>query len=236
MTGAAVGRQLRSRSRAIVAALRRAYPQVGTELAHGNALELLVATILSAQCTDERVNRVTPELFRRYPDARAYARAAAAELEETIRSTGFFRAKARSLMGLGRELADRFGGEVPRAMDELVSLPGVGRKTANVVRGQVFGDPALVVDTHVKRLAGRLGLTRSSDPEEIERDLGEVLATGDWTFATSALILHGRRVCHARTPRCPECSLASLCPSAAIAEESRPAPAAKRRGAGHRGQ
>lgn len=217
---AALGRQ-------VVARLRRMYPDAGCELHHGNALQLLVATILSAQCTDERVNRVTPALFRKYPDAAAYAGATAAELEADIRSTGFFRNKARSLMGLGRELCARFGGEVPRTMDELVTLPGVGRKTANVLLATIHGDPSIIVDTHVKRLAGRLGLSQDEDPEQIERDLWGVLPRKDWTFSSQALIWHGRRVCHARHPACAGCALADVCPSAELPAAAGRKPARK---------
>ncbi|MFN7975666.1 MAG: endonuclease III [Acidobacteriota bacterium] len=198
---------------AIVARLHKAYPGAGCSLDHRTPLELLVATILSAQCTDERVNKVTPALFARYRDARAYAEASPAILEEDIKSTGFYRAKTRSLIGLGTTLVERFGGKVPERMEDLVTLPGVGRKTANVLLGTVHDVPSIIVDTHVKRVAGRLGLTKNADPEKIEQDLWKVFPESDWTFASQSLILHGRQVCDARKPDCAACVLADLCPS-----------------------
>jgi len=195
-----------------VRALRGLYPDADCALEHSGPLELLVATILSAQCTDERVNRVTPELFRRFPDAAAYAGADPAELEELIRSTGFFRNKARSLIGLGAALEERHAGEVPARMDDLVRLPGVGRKTANVLLGTWFGEPAIFVDTHVTRLAGRLGWSGHRDPLKIEIDLQRLLPREDWTFTAHALIWHGRRVCKARRPDCAACALRPDCP------------------------
>jgi endonuclease-3 len=188
------------------------YPDATCALHHGSALELVVATILSAQCTDERVNQVTPSLFRQYPTARAYAVADPSLLEERIRSTGFFRNKTKSLIGLGRALEERHRGKVPDTMEELVELPGVGRKTANVVLGTWFGKPAIPVDTHVTRVAGRLELTRSEDPVEIEQDLMRLLPESEWTFSSHALIWHGRRVCKARKPHCPRCGLLPDCP------------------------
>jgi len=197
-----------------VARLAAAYPDARCALDHGSPLELLVATILSAQCTDARVNQVTPALFRRYPTAAAYARAPLAELEEAIRSTGFFRNKARSLQGLGAALVERHGGRVPETMSELVRLPGVGRKTANVVLGNAFGrDEGVVVDTHVGRISRRLGLTREDDPEKVERDLMALVPQEDWTLWAHLLIAHGRAVCRAPRPRCAECPVAGLCPS-----------------------
>ena len=204
----------RTRAAHIVRALRREYADADCELDHRSSFELLAATVLSAQCTDERVNRVTPALFARYPDAVALARADLPELEELIRPTGFFRNKARALAALGQALVDRHGGEVPAHLDDLVALPGVGRKTASVVLGTWFGQPAIPVDTHVARLAGRLGLSVRTDPGHIETDLAETVDRADWTFASHALILHGRRVCHARKPNCCACVLAHLCPSA----------------------
>ncbi len=201
-----------ARAARIVATLRRAYPEAETALSHGSALELLVATILSAQCTDERVNKVTPELFRRYPTARDYATANPEELEALIRPTGFYRNKAKAIRGLGAALVERHGGEVPDSMEALVELPGVGRKTANVVLGTWFGRPAVTVDTHVKRLAGRLDLSRESDPDRIEQDLRAALIREDWTFASHALIWHGRRICTARKPDCLRCPLLQECP------------------------
>jgi len=182
-------------------------------LDHGSAFQLLAATILSAQCTDAMVNRVTPALFARFPDAASMARADPAELEELIRRTGFFRAKARSLLGMSRAVTDRFGGEVPARMDDLVRLPGVGRKTANVLLGHWFGVPGIAVDTHVLRLSKRLGLTRETDPVKVERDLMGLLPRRDWADTGMRLIYHGRRVCFARTPDCARCVLAGFCPS-----------------------
>ena len=202
----------RARALRIAHALRDLHPDAGCALRHGSALELLVATILSAQCTDERVNRVTPGLFRAYPDAAAYANADPARLEEAIRPTGFFRSKARALIATGRALVDRHGGEVPDRMEDLARLTGVGRKTANVVLGTWYGRPAIFVDTHVKRLAGRLGLTGHSDPDRIERDLMDLLPEDLWTATAHALIHHGRRVCSARSPRCDACGLRVDCP------------------------
>jgi endonuclease-3 len=207
----------RARTLELLQRLERAYPEACCALEHRSPLELLVATILSAQCTDARVNLVTPELFRRYPTAADYARAPRAELEEAIRSTGFFRNKARSLQGLGAALVERHGGVVPDTMAELVALPGVGRKTANVVLGNAFGkNEGVVVDTHVARLSKRLGLTRETDPVRIERDLADVVPRERWTLWAHLLIFHGRRVCKAPRPRCAECVLADLCPSALV--------------------
>jgi endonuclease III len=201
-----------ARAARIVEALHRLYPDADCALDHRSPLELLVATILSAQCTDERVNKVTPALFRRYPTAADYAGADLAEMEEAIRSTGFFRNKAKSLVGLGKALLARHGGEVPDRMEDLVLLPGVGRKTANVILGTWFGKPAITVDTHVLRLSGRLGLSEEKDPDRIERDLMEILSEKEWTFASHALIWHGRRVCAARKPACERCGLRNDCP------------------------
>jgi len=199
----------------VVRALRRIYPDADCALDHSDALQLLVATVLSAQCTDERVNQVTPTLFRRFPDASAYAAADPAELEQLIRPTGFFRNKARSLVGLGAALTATHGGRVPARMEELVELPGVGRKTANVLLGTWFGRPAIFVDTHVARLAGRLGWTTRRDPVKIELDLQRILPREDWTFTAHALIWHGRRVCKARKPACASCALRPDCPHTA---------------------
>ena len=198
-----------------IARLKTAYPKARTALYWSNPLELLVATILSAQTTDVRVNAVTPNLFAKYPTAADYAGADPTELEENIRPTGFFRNKAKSLRGMARALADDHGGEVPRTMDELVALPGVGRKTANVVLGNAFGiDEGVVVDTHVRRLSNRLGFTTQNDPEKIERDLMQTVPNRDWTLFSHLLILHGRSVCKARKPACVDCVVNDLCPSA----------------------
>jgi endonuclease-3 len=192
--------------------LRNQYADADCALRHRSALELLVATILSAQCTDERVNQVTPRLFAKYRNAADYASANLSALQEDIRSTGFYQNKAKALVGMGKALLERHAGEVPDRMPDLVQLPGVGRKTANVILGTWFGKPAIPVDTHVQRLAGRLDLTRETDPFKIEADLMTLLPETDWTFASHALIWHGRRVCAARTPACHRCSLRSDCP------------------------
>ena len=205
----------RARVDALVARWVEAYPDAHCALDHRSPLELLVATILSAQCTDARVNLVTPALFARYPDATAYAGADLGEVERLIQSTGFFRNKAKSLVGLGQALVERHGGEVPRTMAELTSLPGVGRKTANVVLGNAFGlDEGIVVDTHVARISRRLALTRESDPVKIERELVRLVPREAWTLWAHLLIAHGRAVCKAPRPRCGECPVADLCPSA----------------------
>ena len=197
-------------TRQIMAALATQHPNADTELNFRNPYELLVATILSAQCTDERVNQVTPALFKRYPDARALARATTDELEPQIQPTGFFRAKSRSLLGMATEVVDAHHGEVPRTMDELVKLPGVGRKTANVVLGHALGVPGLPVDRHVLRVAGRIGIASSDDPEIVEQQLGAALPPADWTRASDTLILHGRRICKPK-PLCPECVVRPDC-------------------------
>jgi endonuclease-3 len=208
-------RARRQRTEEILARLRREYPDAHTALDHRNAFQLLVATILSAQCTDKRVNEVTPALFRRFPTARELAAASLAELEELVRTTGFFRNKARALLGLGQALMTEHGGKVPADMEQLRRLPGVGRKTANVVLGNAFGqNVGVVVDTHVRRLARRLGLTAESDPEKIERDLMALVPQPDWAVWSNLLIAHGRKVCQARRPLCESCVVADLCPSA----------------------
>ena len=201
-----------ARARKIVERLDRAYPHAGIALRFDTPLELLVATILSAQCTDERVNAVTETLFKRYRSAKDYAAAPAATLERDIHATGFFRAKARSLIGMGRGLVERHGGGVPRTLEELTALPGVGRKTANVVLGNAFGVPAIAVDTHVFRVSQRLGLAKADDPEAVHDQLCQVIPRAQWTHATHLLIIHGRRMCRARTPACPGCPVAELCP------------------------
>ncbi|HHW50670.1 MAG TPA: endonuclease III [Pseudoclavibacter sp.] len=192
------------------------YPDAHCELDFATPLQLLVATVLSAQCTDKRVNQVTPALFRRYPAAADYASADIHEVEEIIRSTGFFRSKAASIVGIGQALVERFGGEVPGRMEDLVTLPGVGRKTANVVLGNAFGVPGLTVDTHFGRLVRRFGWTREEDPVKVEKVVADLLPRSEWTLFSHRVIWHGRRVCHARTPECASCVLAQLCPSATI--------------------
>jgi len=204
---------LTRRARRINRMLAELYPDAHCELDFRNPLELSVATILSAQCTDRRVNEVTPALFARYRDAAAYAGADRAELEEYIRSTGFFRNKANSIMGLGSALVDRFDGEVPHTMAELVSLPGFGRKTANVVLGNAFGVPGLTVDTHFGRLVRRWGWTDETDPVKVERIVGELIPKKEWTEFSHRCIWHGRRLCHSRKPACGVCPLARLCPA-----------------------
>jgi len=198
-----------------VARLKAEYPDARTELDWKSPLELLVATVLSAQTTDVQVNRVTQGLFAKYRTAEDYANADPSELEEDIRPTGFYRNKARSLRNMAGALVEEHGGEVPNTMQELVALPGVGRKTANVVLGNAFGvDEGIVVDTHVRRVSGRLGLTENTDPVKIEQDLMEVIPEEDWTVFSHLLILHGRRTCKARKPDCPNCTLNDICPSA----------------------
>lgn len=197
--------------------LTTAYPGVHCALHHRNAYELLVATILSAQCTDVRVNMVTPSLFAAYPSAADLADADQEELEELIRSTGFFRSKAKNLIGMARALVDLHDGTVPSSMEELTALPGVGRKTANVILGNAFGqNDGVVVDTHVARLSHRLGLVTGDDPVKIERALMKLFPRDQWTMLSHLLIEHGRRICDARKPRCAECFLADLCPSSQL--------------------
>jgi endonuclease III len=205
-------RERRERAAQVLAILTRTYPAAECALHFTSPWELLVATILSAQCTDVRVNMVTPELFRRYPTPAALAAAELSELEELIRSTGFFRNKAKSLLGCAAILVAQHGGEVPASLEALTALPGVGRKTANVVLGNAFGIPGMVVDTHVKRLAYRLGWTEQSDPEKIERDLCTLLPEAEWTQAGHLLIHHGRALCKAPTPLCSQCPVLELCP------------------------
>ncbi|MDX1687522.1 MAG: endonuclease III [Candidatus Promineifilaceae bacterium] len=201
----------------IIARLRRAHPDAHCALDYETPLQLLVATILSAQCTDERVNQVTPSLFETYPDAAAFAAADRAELEEAIRSTGFFRQKARYIQESAQRLVDEHGGEVPDDLDDLLELTGVARKTANVVLGEIYGiAEGVVVDTHVKRLSQRLGLTAETTPKKIERDLMELVPRDEWIEIAHLFIFHGRRVCDARKPDCPNCTLNDLCPSAVV--------------------
>lgn len=210
-------RARRERTATILDRLAREYPDATCALTHANPFQLLVATILSAQCTDEQVNRVTPALFARFPDAAALARADLAEVEALVHSTGFFRNKARALVGLGQALVADHDSQVPATMAELVHLPGVGRKTANVVLGNAFGrDEGIVVDTHVARLSRRLGLAAGDSPEAIERELMELVPREAWTLWAHLLIFHGRQVCPARRPRCASCVVADLCPSAEL--------------------
>jgi endonuclease-3 len=198
----------------ILKRLRKAYPGAKCELDFKGPLELLVATILSAQCTDARVNEVTPALFRRYRSAAAYAKASSAELERMVRPTGFYRNKAKAIQNCCTQLVMQFGGEVPEGMEELTSLAGVGRKTANLVRAYAFGRPGIICDTHVLRVSERLGLTRQKDPDRVEADLSGLLPERDWTSFSTALMWHGRRCCTARRPACAACPISDLCPSA----------------------
>jgi len=229
-------------ARATLTRLKQIHPDAHCELDHKSPFELIVATVLSAQTTDVAVNKVTPHLFRRWPDARALAAAKTQEVEETIGSLGFFRQKTKAIVGLSQMIVERFGGDVPRSLDELVQLPGVGRKTANVVLGVAWGIPeGVVTDTHVVRVSQRLGWTRSSDPAEIERDLCKLLPREDWDPASHTLIFHGRRICFARKPNCEGCGVNDVCPSAFKADSvgrkpprvraapARPAKTAKKR-------
>jgi endonuclease-3 len=209
------GVALKARAKEIFKRLRKRYPDAHCELDHRNAFELLCATILSAQCTDARVNLVTPELFRRYPDAASLSVARTEDVEVIIRSTGFFRNKTKSLIGMANAVVDRHAGHIPDSMEALRVLPGVGRKTANVILGNAFGiNAGVTVDTHVSRLSQLLRLSRNTDPERIERDLMELFPQRDWALLSHLLIFHGRRTCIARRPKCGECVLADLCPSA----------------------
>ncbi|MDT7539655.1 MAG: endonuclease [Actinomycetota bacterium] len=201
------------RARRINRELAALYPDAHCELDFTSPLELAVATILSAQCTDKRVNEVTPALFRRYRTAADYARADRAELEDLIKPTGFFRNKTTSLIGLGAALVERYDGQVPKRLVDLVTLPGIGRKTANVILGNAFGVPGITVDTHFGRLARRFGWTDEGDPVKVEAIVGELVPKAEWTMLSHRLIFHGRRVCHARKPACGACGIASLCPS-----------------------
>lgn len=203
----------RDRAAAVLSALRAAYPDARTELDFGTPFQLLIATLLSAQATDVSVNAATPALFARYPDVAAMATATPEDVEPYIRAIGLYRTKARHCVAAARAIEERFGGQVPDAVEALVSLPGIGRKTANVVISNAFGTPAIAVDTHVGRLARRLGFSAKTDPDKVERDLQALFAPEDWVFLHHALILHGRRVCTARAPACSACSVATLCPS-----------------------
>jgi endonuclease-3 len=210
---AIAGTALVRRARRMDRILQQTYPDAHCELNFSSPLQLLVATVLSAQCTDKMVNSVTPAVFRRYPTAADYAAADRAEMEAMIKSTGFFRAKTDSLMKLGQALDERYDGDVPAKLDELVKLPGVGRKTANVVLGNAFGIPGITVDTHFGRLSRRFGWTTEDDPVKVEHEVGSLFEKRDWTGLSHRLIWHGRRACHARRPACGACPLAKLCPS-----------------------
>ena len=214
MTAVARPRGAKARAAAAVELLRELYPDAHCALDHANAFELLAATILSAQTTDERVNMVTPTLFAKYPMPADLAAADPAEVETIVQSTGFFRSKTKNLIGMAQAVVARFDGEVPVALEDLVTLPGVGRKTGNVVRSVWFHEPGLPVDTHVTRLSARLKLTDETDPVKIEHDLGAIVPPAEWGDFSLRLIEHGRRVCDARRPRCSACALAGICPSA----------------------
>ena len=202
----------KTRARSLIRILEREYPDAKIALDFSNSLELLVATILAAQCTDERVNQVTKPLFKKYRSAKDYAQAELATLEREIHSTGFYKTKARAIIGMAKELVAKHRGQVPQTVEELVALPGVGRKTANVVLGNAFNQPAIAVDTHVFRVSQRLGLAKSEDPEKVHDQLCQVIPKAKWTFLTHLLTTHGRRVCVARTPACPTCPVRALCP------------------------
>ena len=208
--------EIMQRATDVLRLLKREYPVAICELTHESAFQLLAATILSAQCTDVRVNMVTPALFEAYPTPAKLAVADVSHVEQLVRSTGFYQTKAKNLVGMASQVMTRFGGEVPREIEDLVTLPGVGRKTANVLRSVVFGLPGLPVDTHVGRLSRRLGLTKLEDPVKVEYELNAMLPPPEWGEFSLRLILHGRRVCDARKPRCEECLLEALCPSSVL--------------------
>lgn len=201
----------KTRARKINTRLKKAHPDATIALEFSNPLQLLVATILSAQCTDTKVNEVTKNLFKKYRTAADYASASQKQFEKEIKSTGFFRNKTKSIIECCREIAEKHGGEVPKTMEALTELPGIGRKTANVILGNAFGIPGIVVDTHVKRVSNRLGLTENSDPVKIEADLCELIPKKEWTMFSHRMIFHGRRICAARKPKCPECPVEKLC-------------------------
>jgi len=208
--------EIKDRTLNILKVLRKEYPGAKTALVHKDPVQLLVAVILSAQCTDVQVNKITPALFKKYRTALAFANARPSELEKMIRSSGFYKAKAKSIIGCCQGLVERHGGEVPNSLEELVKLPGVGRKTANVVLGSVWDIPGVVVDTHVKRVSYRLGLTKNTDPEKIEQDIMKLLPDKDWNDLSIGLVFHGRKICVARRPKCDLCKLTELCPKVGV--------------------
>ena len=214
----AVDSETRKNARAIYRILTKTYPEVRCELDFENPLQLIVAVVLSAQCTDKRVNAITPALFKKYKSAKDYAKAPLPEIEQFIYSAGFYHAKARHLKGLGRKIVEEFGGEVPATIEELVTLPGVGRKTANVVLGHAFGIPGITVDTHFGRLSRRFEWSSSMDPVKVEREVGLLIPEKEWTNLSQRMIWHGRRICHSRKPACGACPLAKICPSVGIGE------------------
>jgi endonuclease-3 len=214
----ALDSETRKNARAIYRILSKTYPEVRCELDFKNPLQLLVAVVLSAQCTDKRVNAITPALFKKYKSAEDYAKAPLAEIEDFIYSAGFYHAKARHLQGLGRKIVEEFGGQVPATLEELTTLPGVGRKTANVVLGHAFRIPGITVDTHFGRLSRRFGWTKSLDPVKVEHEVGLLIPEKEWTNLSQRMIWHGRRICHSRKPACGACPVAKICPSVGIGE------------------
>jgi endonuclease III len=211
-------RETEKRAKALYRGLCKTYPEIYCELNFQNPLQLVIATVLSAQCTDKRVNQVTAKLFKKYKNVRAYAKAPIEEIEEIIYPTGFYHAKARHIKGLTEKIINDFGGEVPSTLDELITLPGVGRKTANVVLGHAFDTPGITVDTHFGRLSRRFEWTQSLDPVKVEHEVGELIPQAEWTNLSQRIIWHGRRVCHSRKPACGACALAKICPSVGIGE------------------
>ena len=210
--------ETRKEARAVYRILSKTYPEIRCELDFKNPLELIAATVLSAQCTDKRVNTITPALFKKYKTAKAYAGADIHQLEELVFQTGFYRAKARHIKGIGIKLLEEFNGEVPSTLEELITLPGVGRKTANVVLGHAFDIPGITVDTHFGRLSRRFGWTKEMDPVKVERVVGELIPQKEWTNLSQRMIWHGRRICHSRKPACGACPVAKICPSVGIGE------------------
>jgi endonuclease-3 len=206
------------RAKAIYRQLTKSYPNVRCELDYNSAFQLLVATVLSAQCTDKRVNQTTPALFKKYPNPKKMAKADLKDIQRLVKSTGFFRAKAKNIKALSNKIIEEFDGDVPSNLDDLITLPGVGRKTANVVLGHAFGIPGITVDTHFGRLSRRFGWSKQSDPVKVEFEVGELIHEKEWTNLSQRMIWHGRRVCHARKPACGACPLAKLCPSYGIGE------------------
>jgi endonuclease-3 len=206
------------RAKAIYRQLTKNYPNVRCELDYNSAFQLLVATVLSAQCTDKRVNQTTPALFKKYPNPKKMAKADLKDIQRLVKSTGFYRAKAKNIKTLSNKIMEEFGGDVPSNLEDLITLPGVGRKTANVVLGHAFGIPGITVDTHFGRLSRRFGWSKQNDPVKVEFDVGELIAEKEWTNLSQRMIWHGRRVCHSRKPACGACPLAKLCPSYGIGE------------------
>jgi endonuclease-3 len=211
-------RETQNKAKALYRGLCKTYPEIYCELNFQNPLQLVIATVLSAQCTDKRVNQVTAKLFKKYKNVRAYAKAPIEEIEEIIYPTGFYHAKARHIKGLTEKIINDFGGEVPSTLEELITLPGVGRKTANVVLGHAFDTPGITVDTHFGRLSRRFEWTQSLDPVKVEHEVGQLIPQAEWTNLSQRIIWHGRRVCHSRKPACGACTLAKICPSVGIGE------------------